>query len=444
MRYLKSVFVRASDYKYAGQSSANEYMATHKDPVNFQTAFNSYSVRKLIGEGGSGRVYETTDSNGAVVAIKTLDPSHLTGDKVRRFKNETHFCLRSPHKNIITVLEYGSRSVGGKQCPFYVMPLYPETLRTLICRGIEVNKVLHYFAQLLDGIEAAHLFGVWHRDLKPENILFEPASNSLVIADFGIARFVKESLYTLVETRPNARLANFQYAAPEQRTRGKDVDHRADIYSLGLILNEMFTHQVIQGTAFKTIGSVEPNLSYLDELVDNMIRQTTGERPDSINRIKELLLARRNEFVSRQRLNKLKSEVISQTDIDDPLVLDPLRIVGVDYDTGDLVFTFNKEPTVEWEYSFRNISGYPILLGSDLSPQSVRFHGKAALVALMSQGQAQPITDIFKTYVELANRNYAEGVKKQGQEKEEALRTKLRRQIEEEERRREILGSVRL
>jgi len=74
MRYLKSVFVRASDYKYAGQSSANEYMATHKDPVNFQTAFNSYSVRKLIGEGGSGRVYETTDSNGAVVAIKTLDP----------------------------------------------------------------------------------------------------------------------------------------------------------------------------------------------------------------------------------------------------------------------------------------------------------------------------------------------------------------------------------
>jgi len=243
------------------------------------------------------------------------------------------------------------------------MPLYPETLRTLICRGIEVNKVLHYFAQLLDGIEAAHLFGVWHRDLKPENILFEPASNSLVIADFGIARFVKESLYTLVETRPNARLANFQYAAPEQRTRGKDVDHRADIYSLGLILNEMFTHQLIQGTAFKTIGSVEPNLSYL---------------------------------------------------VDDPLVLDPLRIVGVDYDTGDLVFTFNKEPTVEWEYSFRNISGYPILLGSDLSPQSVRFHGKAALVALTSQGQAQPITDIFKTYVELANRNYAEGVKKQG------------------------------
>lgn len=104
--------------------------------------------------------------------------------------------------------------------PFYVMPLYQHTLRGLMDAGIERNRILPLFSLILDGVEAAHLLRVWHRDLKPENVLCDANSGSAVIADFGIAHFEEDELYTAVETRNGDRLANFQYAAPEQRIRG--------------------------------------------------------------------------------------------------------------------------------------------------------------------------------------------------------------------------------
>lgn len=77
-------------------------MAT--DSKTYITAFDSYTINRKIGEGGSGRVFEAMDSNGAVVAIKTLDYRQLTKERLKRFKNETHFCLRNQHKNLITVV----------------------------------------------------------------------------------------------------------------------------------------------------------------------------------------------------------------------------------------------------------------------------------------------------------------------------------------------------
>ena len=187
-------------------------MAT--DSKTYVTAFNSYAINRVIGEGGAGCVFEATDSNGAVVAIKRLDYRQLTNERVKRFKNETHFCLRNQHKNLITVQDYGVTDLNGKNCPFYVMPLYRETLRTLIRDKIDPSQVVELFVQMLDGVEAAHLQNVWHRDLKPENVLFDRNSHTLVIADFGIARFIKEVLYTLVETRPTTRLSQFPIYSP--------------------------------------------------------------------------------------------------------------------------------------------------------------------------------------------------------------------------------------
>src|ERR1700724_951360 len=120
------------------------------------------------------------------------------------------------------------------------MPLAQGSLRELMNDGMHAEAVLQQFGQIWNGVESAHLQDVWHRDLKPENVLILDKT-CLAIADFGVARFAQEELYTLVETRPHARLANFLYAAPEQRTRGAPTDHRADIYALGLMLNEMFT-----------------------------------------------------------------------------------------------------------------------------------------------------------------------------------------------------------
>ena len=90
------------------------------------------------------------------------------------------------------------------------------------------------FSKILDGVEAAHLRQIFHRDLKPENIPINPASGELVVADFGVAHFEEDDLIDSVQTKVGERLGNFEYAAPEQRRPGQVVDHRADIYSLGL------------------------------------------------------------------------------------------------------------------------------------------------------------------------------------------------------------------
>jgi serine/threonine protein kinase len=133
--------------------------------------------------------------------------------------------------------------------------------------------------------------------LETRNVLVLEGSR-LAIADFGVARFAEEELYTLVETGKNTRLANFLYAAPEQRNREADVDQRADIYALGLILNEMFTREIPHGTGYKVIGSVAPQYAYLDDLVTQMLRQSPDDRPASIEVVKRELI----------RIEKLRAE----------------------------------------------------------------------------------------------------------------------------------------
>lgn len=245
----------------------------------FETAFNIYKTSFEIGRGGSGVVYEVSDEDLNVYALKLLEPDKITNEKRKRFKNEIHYCSKVSHPNIISVIDWGFCAANGVKHPFYVMPRYPMTLRDLIKKGIGFDKVLSYFLQLLSGLEMAHREGIWHRDLKPENILFAQDANQMVIADFGIAHFNKENLLTTVETNPNAKMANLQYAAPEQRKKGAKVDFRADIFSLGLILNEMFTGEVIHGTGYKKIKDVAPGHDFLDELVELMIMQSPDARP---------------------------------------------------------------------------------------------------------------------------------------------------------------------
>jgi len=145
-----------------------------------------------------------------------------------------------------------------KRLPFYVMPLYDSSLRKLMEGGVSPGDVLKLFNDILDGVEAAHLQNVFHRDLKPENLLVEMPGRRIVVADFGIAHFEEEDLFTAVKTG-DERLANYRYSAPEQRTPGGSVDHRADIFALGLILNEMFTGELAQGTAHKLVAAADPN-----------------------------------------------------------------------------------------------------------------------------------------------------------------------------------------
>ncbi len=311
-------------------------MPVKKD--KFYTAFSEYTVVDVIGSGGSGIVYRVRDESGAVYALKSVDPSKANHQRIKRFENELHFCLKTEHPNIVKVLDWGYTTRNDTKLPFYVMPYYSETLRSLMKAGIDAQNVLPLFSQVLDGTECVHLSGVVHRDLKPENILVDPTKRLLVLGDFGIAHFSEEELHTAVETRATERLANFQYAAPEQRTKGCKVDSRADIYSLGLILNEMLTGQCPLGTEFKRIAAVAPALAYLDNMVELMIRQDPEARPQGISRVKDLLIQKQNDFIVHQRVDALKKQVVPTSEEDDPLVL-----VSCVRDTFTKAFEFGKD-----------------------------------------------------------------------------------------------------
>jgi|SRR5579872_376522 len=412
----------------------------YKKGEEFRTAFESYVVERQIGVGGSGEVYEVRDTDGSRHAVKVLDSAKSTTARLKRFKNEIFFCSKGTHANVILVQDRGVSADGST---FYVMPLYPGTLREQMSKHIAPESVLRYFGQILDGIEAAHLLGVWHRDIKPENVLFSPSTDSLVVGDFGIAHFEEEELLTAVETRNIDRLANFLYSAPEQRVRGQKVDGKADVYALGLILNEMFTGSVPQGTMFRRISELSTSHSYLDGLVDEMLRQNPLARP-SVGDVKRELIARGNEFLSLQRLDDLKRTVILDSEVDDSIIRNPVVLQSVDYHDGTFFFTLSAVPPHLWIQSFQNprAGSWGGFLGA--GPEYFSFNGDKAIVTPRSAVQPQQLVNHVKSYVDMANRLYSERVIAQHKKRVEDQREQLRRSVQEEERRRKILSDLKV
>ncbi|MBI4296944.1 MAG: serine/threonine protein kinase [Chloroflexi bacterium] len=410
-------------------------------PFVFTTTFATYTATHIIGEGGSGRIFEANDDAGGMCAIKWLDPAKATKEKVKRFKNELQFCIRNKHHNILTIVDHGVFIEGESNSPFYIMPLYDRSLRDLLKDGISPDKVLNYFAQILDGVEAAHIQGVVHRDLKPENILYAADNDRLVIADFGIARFEEDELYTAVETKDSTRLANFQYAAPEQRSRGIEPDQRADIYALGLILNEMFTGEVPSGTGYKTIAKVTSDYEYLDSVVEEMMRHSPEDRIDSIERIKNELIGRKNKFITRQRISELKGTVIPVTELDDPLIADPPRLVNADWDHGILTLFFQRPVNEKWVWALQNMGSYTSLAGK--GPTVFKISGDKAVIDAR-ENQVQQIIEYFMTWLPQANRVYEQRIREEKEQAEEKQRKELERQIAEQEARQRVLKNIKL
>ena len=167
---------------------------------------------------------------------------------------------------------------GDEEIPFFVMPLFETTLRKAMEKGIESGRIPEIVYQLLLAMEFAHQREIIHRDLKPENILCDADLKKVVVADFGIAHFSSD-LLVAVETSAHERLANFTYSAPEQRTLGQAVGPPADIWALGLIVNELFTAQIPLGRDHPRISSMAPEFAHLDQIVDQMLQQSPQARP---------------------------------------------------------------------------------------------------------------------------------------------------------------------
>ena len=194
-----------------------------------------YQVLEKLGEGGMGVVYKAADLhlNGRVVALKVLPPSVATDpDRRVRFEREAWAASRLNHPNVATIYEIGETGNGRL---FIAMAFYDgETLEERLRRGaLPVPEAVDVARQLAEGLQAAHEEGVWHRDVKPANVLLTKGER-VVLIDFGIAKLKG----TVDVTSPGVVMGSLPYMSPEQ-IRQDGVDHRTDVWSLGVVLHEM-------------------------------------------------------------------------------------------------------------------------------------------------------------------------------------------------------------
>ena len=215
------------------------------------TRLGRYEIRSKIGEGGMGEVYLARDEKiSRDVAIKVL-PAAFSADaeRLRRFEQEAQAAGALNHPNILVVYDVGTTTVENGDAPYVVSELLEgETLRERMAgTALPQRKAIDYALQIAHGLAAAHDKGILHRDLKPEN-LFLTKDGRVKILDFGLAKLTRvddsqsqtEVPTRRVDTDPGVVMGTVGYMSPEQ-LRGKQADHRSDIFAFGAILYEMLS-----------------------------------------------------------------------------------------------------------------------------------------------------------------------------------------------------------
>ena len=213
-------------------------------PLQPGTRLGAYSIVTAIGAGGMGEVYAAEDTRlDRRVAIKVL-PEQFASDQSfqARFEREAKSLAALSHPNILAVYDFGNAGV------FYTVTelLEGRTLGSLVTAGrIATRKVVDYALQIARGLAAAHDKGIVHRDIKPDNI-FITTDDRVKILDFGLATVTAhfDAIATgetrARDTTPGTILGTVGYMSPEQ-LRGRDADHRSDLFSVGAVLFEMLT-----------------------------------------------------------------------------------------------------------------------------------------------------------------------------------------------------------
>lgn len=204
---------------------------------------NRYQLRDLIGVGGMAKVYKATDRLlQRDVAIKILKDQYAEDDEfVKKFSNEALSAARLTHVNIVSVYDIGEDLIEGKKIHYIVMEyVNGETLKDLIDRKkiISNHDIIDYSIQISQALNQAHSSNIVHRDIKPQNILMD-RYGLLKVTDFGIARVSTNATITYT----SSILGTVHYISPEQ-AKGKFVDEKSDLYSLGVVMYEMATGKV--------------------------------------------------------------------------------------------------------------------------------------------------------------------------------------------------------
>jgi eukaryotic-like serine/threonine-protein kinase len=240
-------------------------------PEEVQEFFPHLEILGLIGHGGMGAVYQARQPNlDRIVALKLIRPREDNPMFAERFVREAKAMAKLTHPNIVTIFESGES--GGS---LYLLMEFIDgvTLREAIrAKAVQPADAMKIVGQLCDALEYAHSQGVVHRDIKPENILLDRAGKVKVV-DFGLAKLADDNAMSLTHTRQ--AMGTPHYMAPEQWEKPMEVDHRADIYALGVVIYELLTGEL-------PLGRFDPPSvkSRLDARIDEIVLKLLAKEPD--------------------------------------------------------------------------------------------------------------------------------------------------------------------
>jgi len=238
--------------------------------------FPELEIAARIGAGGMGAVYKALQPRiGRWVALKilSLDPAD-DPTFAERFRREAVVLARLDHPNVVKLYDFGERD--GL---FFLLLEFVDgpNLRTLMKQGLlEPKQALAIVPQMCEALQFAHDEGIVHRDVKPENVLLD-AKGRVKIADFGLAKLVDADTRDVSLTEVDQIVGTPHYMAPEQIRGSREVDHRADIYSLGVVFYEMLTGELPRGNFELPSRRVQVDVK-LDEIVLKSLERAPERR----------------------------------------------------------------------------------------------------------------------------------------------------------------------
>ncbi len=237
--------------------------------------FPQLEILELLGMGGMGMVYKARQPRlDRFVALKILPVDSAAHPSfAERFNREAKALAKLNHPGIVAVYDFGQT---GQYYYFVMEYVDGMNLRQLLrAKTLEPRQALELVTQICTALQFAHDEGVVHRDIKPENILLNK-KGQVKIADFGLAKLLGAAPDTAL-TMSQAAMGTFNYMAPEQRENAQKVDHRADIYSLGVVFYEMLTGEVPMGRFEPPSKKVQIDVR-LDEVVLHALEREPERR----------------------------------------------------------------------------------------------------------------------------------------------------------------------